>query len=134
MLTSNKSIYKIGSLQKKTIRLLMGLPRISHTVEAFCALNMLPFRKLGIFHVIKFLFQFKGDQLPPTLKKYFTSKNIKNPQPTNSRHNSEVSQTKFTRPHSWWFFDKFDICYGAPNKVVKQDLKNGKDLNNICTK
>jgi len=31
-------------------------------------------------------------------------------------------------------FDKFDICYGAANKVVKQDLGNGKDLNNICSK
>ena len=29
-------------------------------------------------------------------------------------------------------FDEFDICYGAANKVVKQGLKNGKDLDNIC--
>jgi len=42
-------------------------------------LNILPFRKLGIFNVKKFLFQFKEDQLPPTFKKDFTfSKNIKN--------------------------------------------------------
>ena len=27
-------------------------------------------------------------------------------------------------------FDEFDICYGAVNK----DLKNGKDLDNICFK
>ena len=40
MLTSNKKIDKIESLQKKAIRLLMGLPRISHTAEAFWALNM----------------------------------------------------------------------------------------------
>ena len=79
MLTSNKNIDKIESLQKKAIRLLMGLPRISHTAEAFWALNILPFRKLGIFNVIKFLFQLKGDQLPPTFKKDFIlSKNIKN--------------------------------------------------------
>ena len=79
MLTSNKNIDKIESLQKKAIRLLMGLPRISHTAEAFWALNILPFRKLGIFNVIKFLFQFKRDQLPPTFKKDFMlSKNIKN--------------------------------------------------------
>ena len=31
-------------------------------------------------------------------------------------------------------FDEFDICYGAANKVVKQYLKNGEDLNNICSK
>jgi len=42
MLTSNKNIYKIESLQKKAIRLLIGS-------EAFWALNILPFRKLGIF-------------------------------------------------------------------------------------
>jgi len=30
--------------------------------------------------------------------------------------------------------DKFDICYDATNKVVKQDLKNDKDLDNICSK
>jgi len=62
MLTSNKNIYKIESLQKKAIRLLIGS-------EAFWALNILPFRKLGIFNVIKFLFQLKGDQLPQTLEK-----------------------------------------------------------------
>ena len=54
MLTSNKNIDKIESLQKKAIRLLMGLPRISHTAEAFWALNILPIRKLGIFNVIKY--------------------------------------------------------------------------------
>ena len=47
MLSSNKNT-ETESLQKKTIRLLMGLPRISHTAEAFWALNILPFRKLGI--------------------------------------------------------------------------------------
>ena len=31
-------------------------------------------------------------------------------------------------------FDDFDICYGAANKVVKQDQKNGKDLNKIFSK
>ena len=31
-------------------------------------------------------------------------------------------------------FDEFDIRYGAANKVVKQYLKNGEDLNNICSK
>ena len=55
----------------------MGLPRISHTAEAFWALNILPFRKLGIFHVIKFLFQFKGDQLPPTIKNDFYIPRVK---------------------------------------------------------
>ena len=31
-------------------------------------------------------------------------------------------------------FDEIDICYGAPNKVEKQDLKNDKDLDNIYFK
>ena len=63
MLTKNKNIDEIESLQKKAMRLLMGLPRISHTAEAFWALNILPFRKLEIFNVIyTFLFQLKGDQ------------------------------------------------------------------------
>ena len=71
MLTSNKNIDNIESLQKKAIRLLMGLPRISHTAEAFWALNTLPFRELGIFNVKKLLFQLKRDQFPPTFKKDF---------------------------------------------------------------
>jgi len=29
-------------------------------------------------------------------------------------------------------FDEFIIHYGAAYKVVKQDLKNGKDLEKIC--
>ena len=66
-------------MQKKDICLLLGLPRINHTAGAFWALNILPFRKLGNFSVIKFVFQFKEDQLPPTFKKNFkSSKNIKN--------------------------------------------------------
>ena len=31
-------------------------------------------------------------------------------------------------------FDAFDICYGAANKVLKQDLKNGQNLDNNCSK
>ena len=31
-------------------------------------------------------------------------------------------------------FDEFDICYGSANKVVKQDLKNCKDFDIICSK
>ena len=31
-------------------------------------------------------------------------------------------------------FDEFDNCYDSKYKVVKQDLKNGKDLDNICSK
>ena len=31
-------------------------------------------------------------------------------------------------------FDEFGISYGAAYKVVKQDLKNGKNLDNICAK
>ena len=30
--------------------------------------------------------------------------------------------------------DEFDTCYGAANKVVKKVLKNGKDLDIICSK
>ena len=49
MLTSNKNIDKIESLQKKAVSLVMGLPRKSHTVEALWALKILPFRKFEIF-------------------------------------------------------------------------------------
>jgi len=42
MLTSNKNIDSIESLQKKAIRFLMLLPRISHTAEAFWALTYSP--------------------------------------------------------------------------------------------
>ena len=72
MLTSNKNIYEIESAQMKAIRLLMRLPRMSPTSEAFWALNILPFRKLLMFNVVKFLFVFKGDRLKKfhTIKKY----------------------------------------------------------------
>ena len=77
MLASNTG--KRESLQKKTIHLSMGLHRISHTAQVFLTLNILPFRKLGIFIFIKFVFQLKGDQLPPTFKKDFIlSKNSTN--------------------------------------------------------
>ena len=64
-------------MQKKAIRLLIGLPRISHTSEAFWALNILPFSILGVFNVLKFLIQFKTGQLSPSFKKdFFTFKDI----------------------------------------------------------
>ena len=31
-------------------------------------------------------------------------------------------------------FNDFDICYDSAYKVVKQNLKNDKDLDNICSK
>ena len=67
MLTSNKNIDKIESAQ-----MMMRLPRMIHTSEAFWALNILPFRKLLMFNVVKFLFVFKGDRL----KKFHTIKKI----------------------------------------------------------
>ena len=55
------------------------MARISHTAVNFWALNILPFRNLGIFNVKKLLFQFKGDKLPSTFKKDYTLlKDIKN--------------------------------------------------------
>ena len=78
LLASRQSnIQKIESMQKKAIRLLIGLPRISHTSEAFWALNILPFSILGVFNVLKFLIQFKTGQLSPSFKKdFFTFKDI----------------------------------------------------------
>ena len=71
-----QNIDKLESLQKKAINLLMGLPRISPTAEAFWAWNILPFRKLGIFNVIKFLFHFKETNYPQHIKGFQTIKKI----------------------------------------------------------
>ena len=50
MLTKNKNIDEIESLQKKPTRLWHGVTyRICHTAEAFWALNKPPFRKLEVF-------------------------------------------------------------------------------------
>ena len=64
--------------------------------------------------------------------------NRKNPQkPHELLTKLNVSQTNFA---SYLMkFDEFDICYGAANKVVKQDLNNicskevlGKDMKLVC--
>ena len=52
ILTLNKNIDRIESLQKKAIRLLMGLPRISHTAEAFWALNPRHLKKISHYQKI----------------------------------------------------------------------------------
>ena len=49
MLTSDKNIDKIESLQKKAIRLLMGLPRITRTAEAFLGFEHTPLQKIRNF-------------------------------------------------------------------------------------
>ena len=70
MLTSNKNINKIELLQKKAVRLFMGLPRTSHTAKKFWALNILPFRKLKFFNVIQiFFFNLKEINYPQHLRK-----------------------------------------------------------------
>jgi len=66
---TTKNAWKKIKIFSFKIKSYLKQPRISHTAEAFWALNILLFRKLGIFNVIKFLFQLKGDQLPPTFKK-----------------------------------------------------------------
>ena len=50
--------------------------------------------------------------------------------PSNSRNN-----WKFLKPNSQGFLvdDTWWVWHGAANKAVKQDLKNSKDLNNICS-
>ena len=69
--SSTKNIKKIESLQKQAIRLLIGLPRISHTSEAFWALNILPFNVLCHYNILKFLFQFKSGQLTSSFRTDF---------------------------------------------------------------
>ena len=54
MLTSNKIIDKIESMPKIAIRLLIGLTKNKSNNGSF-----LGFRNLGIFNVVKFLFQLK---------------------------------------------------------------------------
>ena len=62
-------LYAVLFLKCKTIKLQNWLPRISHTAEAYWTLNILPFRNLGIFNVIKFLFQLNEISYPQHLKK-----------------------------------------------------------------
>jgi len=49
MLTSNKNIDKIESLQKEAIRLLMGLPRRSLDIGSFLGFEHTPLQKIWNF-------------------------------------------------------------------------------------
>ena len=56
LLATKKPIFnKIVSLQKQAIRLLLKLPRKSHTAEAFYTLDILPFEVLCKFNAVKFM-------------------------------------------------------------------------------
>ena len=85
--TSAKNIKKIESLQKQAIRLLVGLPRISHTSEAFWALDILPFDVICRYNILKFLLQFKSGQLIPSFNTdFFLGSNLKR---ANLRNNDD---------------------------------------------
>ena len=44
----------------------------------------------------------------------------------------KVAQTKFVRLQSWWSFYEFEIV--LQYKVIQQDMKYGKNLDNISFK
>ena len=50
---------KIEGLQKQAIRTLISLPRLSHTAEAFYALDILPFNYLCEYNILKFMMSLK---------------------------------------------------------------------------
>ena len=58
----------------------------------------------------------------------------KNPQKPHKQSDTiESFSNQICKASQLLIFDEFDICYGTANNVVKQDLKNSKDLNNICS-
>ena len=64
-------IYIIDIIQKKAIRLLTGLPRLTYTSEAYGVLNILPFSAICKFNILKFLNHYKHGLLPNTFKSDF---------------------------------------------------------------
>ena len=54
-------------------------------------------------------------------------KSIKTPQKVDI---IESFSNKISKASQFMIWDEFDICYDAKCKVVKQGLKNGKDLDN----
>ena len=58
--------------------------------------------------------------------------NRKNPQTPQTVDTIGSFSNQICKASQLIIFDEFDICY--VNKVVKQDFKNGKDLDNICSK
>ena len=62
-------IYIIDIIQKKAIRLLTGLPRLTYTSEAYGVLNILPFSAICKFNILKFLNNYKHDGLLPNTSK-----------------------------------------------------------------
>ena len=74
LISSSMTLFsKIETLQKKVIRMLMGLPRYSHTAEAFWVLEILPFKTLCIFNCLKFMLQFRTRQLTSAFNNDFST-------------------------------------------------------------
>ena len=61
--TTTNNIKKVSIAQKQAIRTLIGLPRNSHTAEAFSVLGILPFTSLMTFNVLKFMLKYETGQL-----------------------------------------------------------------------
>ena len=76
---SSKNRQKIATLQKRAIRNLIGLPRFSHTAEAFALLEILPFDTLSVFNVLKFMIKFESRQLVSTFNGDFPKNREINP-------------------------------------------------------
>ena len=57
-------IKPIIKLQKKAVRIIAGASRLAHTENIFKSLRILPFDKLIIFNVCKFMFSYKCNAVP----------------------------------------------------------------------
>ena len=92
--TTNKNINKIITIQKQAIRTLIGLPRKSHTAEAFSVLDILPFNCLMTYNVLKFMLKFETRQLSATFDSdYYRNREIN----TRTLRNADDYHIPFTR-------------------------------------
>ena len=68
-------ITPIIKLQKKAVRIIAGATRLAHTQNIFKDLRILPYDKLIIFNVCKFMFLYRNNEVPESFKETWKSKN-----------------------------------------------------------
>ena len=110
-------------LQKKAVKLALGLPLLYPSDQLFHTANILSFSNINLLQVSLFMYKFQNDMLPSFFKRFF-------------KYNSDIHQYNLRNLHNFALpptrtnYMKFNIQYHGPIvwNALPNELKSLKSL------
>ncbi len=120
----------IIKLQKKAVRIIAGATRLAHTTQIFKDLKILPFDKLIIYNVCKFMFKYKQRNVPDTFfGTWKTNSELRN----RNLRNDEDFHIPFTNKNYLKNLPlyKFPTVWNSLPAYIKTELQEKSFLNKL---